>query len=227
LNPFILERSEDSTLMNIPDTRVLLIDDHHIFNDGLKRLVDEQPGFMVCGQVYHSNDIFVNINTRRPDLILLDINLQGVNGIDIGKKITGMFPAVKIIVLTMYNQPKLLEECRNAGLHGYLLKDATTAKLLEGIKAVLSGGLYFDKNISIISAGVDSPFVDSFAQRLNLTFREIEIIRHIKSGLTNEEIADQLHLSIFTIKTHRKNIHFKLGLSNVAQLIEFASKNGI
>ncbi|CAG5072959.1 Transcriptional regulatory protein DegU [Dyadobacter sp. CECT 9623] len=207
-------------------TRILLVDDHHIFNEGLKRLINEQPGYSVCGQVYQSKDIFPAIENLRPHLILLDVNLKGVNGIDIGKRIIKDYPAIKVIVLTMYNQSKLLEESRKTGLHGYLLKDATTAKLLNGIETVLQGRSYFDEAI-LGTPQQEDQFTDTFAQKLNLTFREIEIIRLIKNGYTNEQIADQLHLSFFTIKTHRKNIHFKLGLTKVTELIDFAVKNGI
>jgi DNA-binding NarL/FixJ family response regulator len=208
-------------------TRILLVDDHHIFNEGLKRLINEQPGYTVCGQVYQAKDIFPAIENLRPHLILLDVNLKGVNGIDIGKRIIKDYPATKVIVLTMYNQSKLLEESRKIGLHGYLLKDATTLKLLSGIRTVLKGAFYFDDAILGSPQTEQEQFTDTFAQKLNLTFREIEIIRLIKNGYTNEQIADQLHLSFFTIKTHRKNIHFKLGLSKVTELIDFAVKNGI
>ena len=207
--------------------KVLLVDDHHIFNDGLRRLINEQPNLVVCGQVNQAREVFDAIEKHRPDLILLDINLQGSNGIDLGKKILYSFSNLKIIMLTMYNQPKLLEETKKTGLHGYLLKDATTAKLLEGIQAVISGGTYFDKAVTNSAQNRESPFIDNFAQRLNLTFREVEIIRLIKVGFTNEQIAEKLNLSFFTVKTHRKNIHFKLNLSNVAELIEFAIQNDI
>ena len=207
--------------------RILLVDDHHIFNDGLKRLIEEQPNLMVCGQVYQAKQVMAAVEQQKPDLLLLDINLQGSNGIDLGKKILASFSDLKIIVLTMYNQPKLLEETKKAGLHGYLLKDATTAKLLEGIQIVISGKTCFDHNVVNPQPKLESPFLDNFAQRLNLTFREIEVIRLIKIGFTNEQIAERLNLSFFTVKTHRKNIHFKLKLNNVAELIEFAVQNGI
>ena len=208
-------------------TKILLVDDHHIFNEGLKLLINEQPEYIVCGQVYQSKDIFHAIERLRPQLILLDVNLKGINGIDIGKRVISDYPEIKVIVLTMYNQSKLMEESRKIGLHGYLIKDATTAKLLKGIETVLSGGFYFDNEISRGSQNDQDDFIDTFAQKLNLTFREIEIIKLVKEGHTNEQIADQLHLSFFTIKTHRKNIYFKLGLSKVTELIDFAVKNGI
>ncbi len=206
-------------------TKILLIDDHKIFNDGLKSLLNEQPDFTVCAQVFQAKDILFTVQSQNPDLIILDINLQGINGIDLGKKIAADFPKTKVMILTMYNQPKLLEEVRKMGLHGYLLKDATTPQLLTAIRSVLAGNPYFDTKVTNTELLTNDPFGDDFAQRLNLTFREVEIIQLIKEGLTNEQIAEQLNLSFFTIKTHRKNIHFKLGINNVAELIQFATKH--
>jgi DNA-binding NarL/FixJ family response regulator len=208
-------------------TKILLIDDHKIFNDGLKSLLNEQPNFTVCAQVFQARDVFFTIQSHNPELIVLDINLQGISGIDLGKKIVADFPKIKVMVLTMYNQSKLLDEVRQAGLHGYLLKDATTPELLMAIQSVLAGNSYFDPNVTKAELLSDDPFGDDFARRLNLTFREVEIIRLIKEGLTNEQIAEELNLSFFTIKTHRKNIYFKLGINNVAELIQFATKHNL
>ncbi|UFH52897.1 response regulator transcription factor [Spirosoma sp. KNUC1025] len=214
--------------MHVPTpARILLIDDHRLFNDGLKLLIDEQPDLIVCGQVFRSTDALSVISTQQPNLILMDVNLQGVNGIDLGKKIIIDFPAIKVIILTMYNQAKLLEEARKAGLHGYLLKETTTPELLAGIRSVLLGDTVFDSNVTGQPAPAEDTFGDDFARRLNLTFREVEIIKLIKDGLTNEQIGEALSISVFTVKTHRKNIHFKLDISNVAELIQFAIKHGI
>jgi len=206
-------------------TRVLLIDDHHLFNDGLKSLLAAQPDLNVCGQVYTPAEVFLTIQRTKPHLILLDINLQGTSGIELGRKILADYPHIRVLMLTMYNQVKLLEETRRAGLHGYLLKDATTAELLRGIRAVLSGEGYFDT--TIVPADQPDAFSDDFAKRLNLTFREVEIIRLIRQELSNEQIADRIHISIQTIKTHRRNIYFKLGINSVVDLIQFAIRNGL
>lgn len=207
--------------------RILLIDDHRLFSDGLKSLLDDQPDLMVCGQVFQAKDALPAIQFTSPHLILLDINLQGTNGIDLGKTILGSFPTVRILMLTAYNQPKLVDEVRRAGLHGYLLKDVSTPDLLRGIRAVLAGNLHFDPALTTATQPATDPFGDPFAQRLNLTFREVEIIRLIKEGLGTEQIADRIHLSIETVKTHRKNIYFKLGISKVADLIRFATEQGL
>lgn len=208
-------------------TRILLIDDHHLFNEGIKSLLDEQPGLSVCGQVFSASEALPTIHRTSPHLVLLDANLQGVNGIDLGRKILNDFPSVRVLMLTMYNQPKLVEEARRAGLHGYLLKDATTGELLRGIRAVLEGHPYFDPNLSETTPTANPSFEDEFARRLNLTFREVEIIRLIREGLSTEQIAERLHVAHETVKTHRKNIYFKLGISKVTELIQFAVRNGL
>ncbi|GAB2593680.1 response regulator [Spirosoma areae] len=207
--------------------RILLIDDHRLFNDGLKSLLNDQPDLMVCGQVFQANDALPTIQRTNPNVVLLDINLQGTNGIDLGKTIISDFPGVRVMLLTMYNQPKLLDEALRAGLHGYLLKDATTINLLHGIRAVLAGNTHFDAEVGSMVQPANDPFGDDFAMRLNLTFREVEIISLIREGLSNEQIAGRIHLSVETIKTHRKNIHFKLGINKVTELIQFAIRNGL
>lgn len=209
-----------------PPNRLLLIDDHRLFNDGLKSLLDAQPDLTVCGQVFTAADALSAVHRFHPQLVLLDINLQGTNGIDLGIQLIRQFTGLRVILLTMYNQPKLLEEARRAGLHGYLLKEATTDQLLTGIRTVLSGGTFF-KLDDPESSPMNDLFNDDFARRLNLTFREVEIIRLICQGLSSEQIAEQLNLSIETIKTHRKNIYFKLNISKVADLIQFAIKQGL
>lgn len=207
--------------------KVLLVDDHQLFSDGVKMLLKEQPDFQVCGQVFREADVLPTILAQQPDLVLLDINLQGANGIDIGKKIIKDFPATKVVMLTMYNQPKLLEEVQKSGLHGYILKDNTASELLRGIRSVVNNKPYFDQRVLNLINPPDDPFGDDFARRLSLTFREVEIIRLIKKGLTNEEIGERLSISAFTVKTHRKNIHIKLGISKVTELVQFAIQHGL
>ena len=210
-----------------PASRILLIDDHRLFNDGLKSLLNEQPDLTICGQVFKASDAIYAVQRTNPHLILMDINLQGTNGIDVGKTILADYPAVRVLMLTMYNQSKLLDETRRAGLHGYLLKDAGTNELLQAIRNVLHGGTSYDTHVADAPTPSDDPFGDRFASRLNLTFREVEIIALIRKGLSNEQIAERIHLSPETVKTHRKNIHFKLGISKVTELVQFAIKNGI
>ena len=210
-----------------PVCRILLIDDHRLFTDSLLLLLNQQPDLMVCGQVFQASSAIATIQQTRPHLILLDVNIQGSNGIDLGKTILATYPAVRVLMLTMYNQPKLLDEARRAGLHGYVLKDAASADLLQSIRTVLSGRTHFEASPSEGTPPATDPFGDRFANRLNLSFREVQIIALIRAGLNNEQIAEQLHLSVETVKTHRKNIHFKLGINKVTDLVRFAIEHGL
>lgn len=204
--------------------RLLLVDDHRIFNDGLKSLLDAEPDLTVCGQLFTANDVLPAIQRLTPDLLLLDINLQGTNGLELGYKLLVNYPPLRILLLTMYNQPKLLEEAKRLGMHGYLLKESSSYTVLSGIRTVLAGGLFFHAGESVYA---ETSFGDDFARRLKLTFREVEIIQLIRKGLSSEEIAQFLHLSAETVKKHRKNIYFKLNITKVTELIEFANQNGI
>ena len=210
-------------MMPEPPTRILLIDDHPVFNDGLKSLLDEQPDLVVCGQVFQASQAFPAIQRTNPHLVLLDINLHGANGIDLGKAILADYPAIRILVITMYDQSKLVADVQQGGLHGYLLKNASTPDLLRAIRIVMAGQVHF--NPAVTTSAPQDP--STLAQRLNLTFREIDVIKLITEGLSNDQIAKRLHLSIDTVKTHRKNIHFKLGISKVADLVRFAIEQGI
>ena len=214
-------------MLTKPPASILLIDDHRLFNDGLKSLLNEQPDLCVCGQVFQASHALPVIQQTTPNLILLDVNIQGVNGIDLGRTILCNFATVRVLMLTMYNQPKLLDEVRRTGIHGYMLKDATTDTLLHGIRTVLNGDTYFDPVITNSPAPTNDPFGDDFARRLNLTFREVEVIALIREGLSNEQIAGRIYLSVETVKTHRKNIYVKLGINKVADLVRFALEHGI
>lgn len=206
--------------------KILLVDDHQMMSDGLKEILEKQPDFLVCGQVFEAADVLPAVHTLQPNVVLLDINLRGTNGIDIGRKILTDFPVVKVLMLTMYNQTKLLDETRRAGLHGYILKDSPTTDLISGIRAVLGGGKAFDERVQQDDNQEDA-FGDDFARRLNLTFREVEIIRLICDGINTEQIADKLSIATETVKTHRKNIHSKLRITNVVDLVQWAKKNGL
>jgi DNA-binding NarL/FixJ family response regulator len=214
-------------MINALRCKILLADDHLLFSNGLKLLLEQQTDLVVCGQVSTAGQVSEAVHRLSPHLVVLDVNLNGANGIDLGKQLRSDFQSINVLMLTMYNQSRLLDEARKAGLQGYLLKDTDPAELIDSIRLILNGGTAFDARVQLPDQATDDAFEDDFARRLNLTFREVEIIRLIRDGLTSEQIADRLHISFFTVKSHRKNVHTKLGLSNVADLVRFANKNGL
>ena len=151
-----------------------------------------------------------------PKLLLLDINLNGINGIDLGKRLKEDYPKLKIIMLTMYEHAAFLKQSKEFGLDGYLLKDSEPHVLINGINTVLGGGKYFLEIVETANVLMK----DAFADKHKLSEREIEIGHEICKGLNNHEIAEKLCLSYHTIKTHRKNIYNKLKISHLTELIE-------
>lgn len=198
--------------------KILIVDDHVLFSEGLEALLKNEADLQVVGIISRLQDTDIKIQSLTPDLILMDMNIRGENSLDKCREILENH-RVKIIMVTMYNQEKLLLEAQKTGVRGYLLKDSSSSEILRCIREVCNGREYFDKKV--LSQNDD----DHFSKNQKLTFKEKEVITLIKKGLTNEEIADRLFLSALTIKTHRRNIYYKLGVTNTAELINFMNLN--
>jgi DNA-binding NarL/FixJ family response regulator len=195
--------------------KLLLIDDHQLFNDGLKSLLSTEPNIEVLGQVFEAKNILYEVQRLSPNLLFLDINLPDGNGIEMSKIILKNF---------MYADYQMLKEAKKAGVHGYILKNTSKQELLNGIEVVLGGANYFDEKIN---KEPESNNNDDISKKYSLTEREIEIVRFVREGLDSYQIADNMNLSYHTVKTHRRNIHFKIGTSTTPELIKFANENGI
>jgi DNA-binding NarL/FixJ family response regulator len=196
--------------------RILIIDDHLLFGLGLKELIQKESNYEVIGPVKEPNEIISTIHSLLPHVVLLDINLNGVNGIELGNKLKSEFENLKIIILTMYEHTVFLKQAKDLKMDGYLLKDSDSKVLLNGIQSVLEGGSCFLK----IRNEKSSEKIRGFGDKYHLSERELEVANEICKGLNNNEIAEKLNLSYHTIKTHRKNIYTKLCISNVPELIE-------
>ncbi len=207
-------------------TKILLVDDHHLFSDGLLSLLQNEPDFEVVGQVFEGNQVLNSILENSPHLILLDANLPNRNGKDLAVVIRKDFPNIKVIILTMYDENALVKEFQKIGVDGYILKNSTKAELLEGIRMVVNGQIFFDPKLSN-STNQPTLIDDEFIKKFSLTPREIEMIRMIRAGMSSQDIADKSNLSLLTVKTHRRNIHFKLKTETTADLIRFANENGV
>jgi DNA-binding NarL/FixJ family response regulator len=205
-------------------TKILLVDDHQLFNDGLKSLLTSDENIEIVGQQYDGRNILHEIHKNSPDIIFLDINLPNQNGMELGKIILQNFSQVKIIFLTMYAEQALFKEAQKIGASGYILKNAGLKDLLNAIASVMDGKTFFDVRLE---KQTKTQVKDGFEKKLSLTDREIEIIRYIRDGLDSYQIADKTNLTYLTVKTHRRNIHFKLGTDSTAELIRFANDNNL
>ncbi|RRA98760.1 response regulator [Larkinella rosea] len=212
----------------IPDKpiTILIADDHQLFNDGLRTLLlSDETRFKVVDQVYTGNDVIPAIHKVNPELVLLDINLPNRNGLEIARQVVREFPQIRIVIISMYSYQKFVDELKNIGISGYLLKSASREELLACLKSVVEGKPYFDPKLNGKRRSLHED--DEFIKRFKLSPRELEIIVLMKQGLATPEIAERVFLSVETVKTHRKNIYFKLGISNVAELIQFANEQGL
>lgn len=200
--------------------KILLADDHHIILDGLEVVLSNDDLLKVAGMVTNGEEVIAFINAYPVDVVILDINMPKLDGISCARIIKKEFPEIKIIILTMYPQKSFVNEIMKIGIDGCLLKNNTGKELVTAIKRVYNGQSYFDHL---------KEFTDETEEviQFKLTPREIDIIKAIADGLNSEEIAEKLFISIHTVRTHRKNILSKFGLSNTNQLIKQATEQQI
>jgi len=208
------------------NTKIIVADDHLLFADGVEQILNSVPDFEVVAKVGNGKLLMQVLNSITPNLILMDINMPHMNGLEAAKKIRQRMPYVKIVFLSMYFDPKVMATLKEDGVKGFLLKDITAPLLKEKIQAIVNGGISFDLPCP---NGIQLPAwqQDNFANEFKLSAREIEIIKLIKNGYGNKQLSTELGLSVYTIETHRKNIYRKLNLQGIGELIQFANENKI
>lgn len=209
--------------------RLLIADDHQILKDGLKAMFLDNPEIKIVAEASNGIEVMEKLDNNAVDVVLLDFNMPIMDGIETCKKINQLHPLVKILVLSMYEDGKFISKMMRNGVNGYILKKTGKEKLIEAIKTIYSGGIYFSKQVK--DALVNS--IVSGKNRKNglfiprLTKRENEIIELIVNEYTTFEIAQKLYISDKTVETHRKNLLQKLNVRNTAGLVRIAVERGI
>lgn len=202
--------------------KVVLADDHQIVLDGLQEILETVPEFQVSGQAKNSRALLTLLGEHHPDLVLMDLNMPGKDGLEVLIDIKARFPAVKVLVLTMYNSPEIVRRALAQGAAGYLLKDHGRDELLFAMREVLAGRVFVSEQAKRHADETRAPFRDNFQSKIALTGRELEILRLIAHSYTNREIGDKLFISEFTVATHRRNLKRKLHAETTADLVRFA-----
>ncbi len=209
--------------------RLLLVDDHPIVLDGLKSHLSAHADLAVAGEATDGEQALRKARQLSPDIILLDISMPRLNGLEFMETLRRESPAARVIVLTMHDSPEYITQTIRLGARGYLLKDTSPAELIRAIKAVHAGEVYFSAVVSqmVVETAVKGGF-QSEGRRLDpLTEREHEVLALIAEGLSNKEIAGRLQLGVRTIETHRERIMRKLNVHSVAGLTRFAIARGL
>jgi len=208
--------------------KVILIDDHQMFRDGVKAVLSDEENIEIIGEVGSGQALFELLKSTTPDLIITDISLPDISGIDIAKNISENYHDIKILILSMHTSEEFITKALKAGANGYLPKDTSMNELLEAIHIIHKGENYFNKNISdtILRSIIKNSKSDiDNSNNKSLTKREKEIISLVVDGLTNKEIADKLFISIRTVDSHKNNIMQKLNLKSSVDLVKYAIKN--
>lgn len=208
---------------------VLVAEDHTIVRKGICSLIDGKADIVVVGEAEDGRDAITKTEALKPDVVLMDITMPHLNGLEATRQIKKLFPQVKILALTMYNNEEYILQILQAGASGYVIKQAAPAELISAIHAVYQGDSYLSPSISktIIDEYLRHNTPTASAEHEKLTEREREVLQLIAEGYSNREIADKLQVSIKTVGVHRTNLMEKLEIHNVTDLVKYALRKGI
>jgi two-component system response regulator NreC len=209
--------------------RILLADDHELIRTGIRNLIGSNKDFQIVGESADGMDTLTKTRDLRPDVVVIDISMPKLSGIEAARRIRDEMPSVKVLVLTMHENAEYVYQILKSGASGYVLKNAGKEEITEAIYAVTRGDKFFSPRISelMISEYVkQAEQRDDQSGRVSLTKREQEILRLIAGGLNNQQIAGKLFISPRTVDTHRTNIMQKLNIHDAANLMRYALEHG-
>ena len=210
--------------------RIILADDHAVMRRGLRLLLEQQKDFHVLAEASDGREAVALAESLKPDVVVMDVTMPNLNGIEAARQIVARQPHIAIVVLSMHSDEGYVLRALKAGARGYLLKESAEADLLLAVRSVSEGKAFFSPSVSrllvedYIRQLQDKDIEDSYDL---LTMREREILQLVAEGKSNKEVANVLNLSVYTVETHRGNILEKLNLHSVPELILYAVRKGV
>ncbi|MCD6302422.1 MAG: response regulator transcription factor [Anaerolineae bacterium] len=210
-------------------TKIILADDHKIMREGLRTLLEKEPGIEVIGEAKTGREAVRLARELLPDVVIIDIGMPDLNGIEATRQILAKFPSIKVIALSMHSDKRFVTGMLSAGASGYLLKDCAFEELAYAIRTVAANQIY-------LSAGITGTVIKDYVRHLSpkdlspqpiLTDREREVLQLIAEGQTTNQIASSLYVSVKTVETHRQHIMKKLDINSIAELTKYAIREGM
>jgi DNA-binding NarL/FixJ family response regulator len=209
--------------------RIFIADDHEVVRRGVRALLEAHPGWEVCGEAKDGREAVEKVKEANPDLVLIDVGMPNLNGLDAARQIITALPAVRVLVLTMHESEQVVREVLEVGARGFLLKSDAARDLIAAVEALQRRTTFFTSSVAeIVLNGylhrgpeLERPLKD------RLTPREREVVQLLAEGKTSKEVASVLNLSVKTAETHRTNVMRKLNLHSVADLVRYAVRNRI
>ena len=212
--------------MKKPDSKatVLIVDDHPIVRQGLAQLLNGEPDFLVCGEAENARKAMAAIAELKPDIAIIDITLQGTNGIELIKNIVAQWPELPILVLSMHDESLYAERALRAGAKGYVMKQEATEKLTGALRRIINGQIYVSEKLAdkMMRKAIDGKAMQDASPVSILSDRELEVLQLIGQGHGTRQIAEDLNLSVKTIESHRAHIKEKLNLKTAPEMVRFA-----
>lgn len=212
---------------NHPMISVLVADDHELVREGLVRLLEADPEMKVCGQARDGREVLEQAERERPDVVILDITMPHLGGLETLERLRIAHPGVKVILLSVHADPPFVQSAVTLGAEGYLLKNGPASEVVEAVRAVVRGGSFFSPPVAreiVDQLRAPSRGVDPFA---SLSSREREVLHLIAEGLSAREIGRQLEISAKTVEAHRTSLMRKLGLRKATELVRYALRHGL
>jgi len=208
---------------------VIIADDHMIVRDGIRSLLEKQPDIEVVAEADNGRTALKHAQQLSPDVIIMDIGMRELNGIDATRQIISKLPDVKILALSMYSDKQFIKGMLKAGASGYMLKDSASKELVDAIRIVANNKVYISPSIAGVVAEdyLENSAEEDASARSVLTTREAEVLQLLAEGKSTKQAASILGVSIKTIESHRQNIMKKLNIDNIVGLIKYAIREGI
>ncbi len=204
------------------ETTIVLADDHTVMRSALRMLLDAEPGFEVVAEAGDAETAIRYVRGHKPAVLILDLNMPGRSSLEAVPDIQEASPGTEIVVLTMQNEPAFARRALQAGVRGYVLKEAADAELVQAVRSAAAGDTYLQPTLGARLAGADAR-----GEADELSERERDVLRLIALGHTNAEVAEKLYISIRTVESHRSHIQQKLRLSSRAELVRYALEHGL
>ncbi|MEM7368086.1 MAG: response regulator transcription factor [Bacteroidota bacterium] len=209
--------------------RIIIADDHQIFIDGIRLLLEQDTDVLIVGEAQNGWQVLDLLESDTVDIVLLDIRMPKLDGLETMGKIAERFPDIKVLVLTMHEEIEYIKAILDKGARGYIFKNTNKKELHKAIRVLAEGGVYFSEEVKdkIMESHLHSPSRKTMTIPVHLTKRETEVLKLIAQEFKTHEIATRLCISTHTVETHRKNLIRKIGVRNIAGLAKYALKNGL
>lgn len=210
------------------ELRILVVDDHEVVRRGLKSILESHPGWTVVGEAASGREAVEKAGTLKPQVIILDMSMPGLNGLEATRGILKAQPQAQVLVLTQHDSEQLVRAFLQAGAQGYLVKSDAARELLPAVEALQEGRPFFTAKVArMVLDGYIKGLEAEDGTRSTLTPSERQIVQLLAEGNTNKEIAGQLNLAVKTVETHRAHIMRKLGIHSVSELVRYAVRNNL